>query len=210
MRGRSRWRPGRARWPQATLMSSASESKPRRHRWQTCNAYHLASLFTNAVSVAWDRGGDADADTYLERAVPLVRCLDQPFLWMCLVGDVAVAALLKSDIAGADEAFREMLKVSHELVLIGFWSGSLSGLAAVAAERGEPGRAARLAGAAAAHRNSGVDEVVERRIMADFLEPARARYGPDAWDAAAAQGAALTVQEATAYALEGRVAVPAA
>lgn len=174
------------------------------------NAYHLASLFTNAVSVAWDRGGDADADTYLERAVPLVRCLDQPFLWMCLVGDVAVAALLKSDIAGADEAFREMLKVSHELVLIGFWSGSLSGLAAVAAERGEPGRAARLAGAAAAHRNSGVDEVVERRIMADFLEPARARYGPDAWDAAAAQGAALTVQEATAYALEGRVAVPAA
>ena len=49
---------------------------------------------------------------------------------------------------------------------------------------------------------------MERRLEADFLEPARARYGADAWDAAAGEGAALTVQEATAYALEGRVAVP--
>jgi hypothetical protein len=159
--------------------------------------------------LAWERGCDADAGTYLARAVPLVRRLDQPFLWMCLLGDVAVAALLTGDTAAADEAFREMLTVSHELVLIGYWSGALSGLAAVAAERSAPERAGWLAGAAAA-RNVGIDEVVQRRIIASFLEPARARYGPDAWDAAAAQGAALTVHEATAYALEGRVAVSAA
>jgi predicted ATPase/DNA-binding SARP family transcriptional activator len=208
------WTTAMAAWARAMTADDADELHERVEAAASLladvgNGYHLASLFTNAVSLAWERGCDADADTYLARAVPLVRCLDQPFLWMCLLGDVAVAALLKGDTAAADDAFREMLTVSDELVLIGFWSSALSGLAAVAAERSAPERAAWLAGAAAAH-NAGIDELVERRIIASYLEPARARYGPDAWDAAAAQGAVLTVQEATVYALDGRVAAPAA
>jgi hypothetical protein len=208
------WTIAMAAWARALAAGDADELRERVEAAASLladvgNAYHLATLFTNAVSLAWDSDAYADADAYLARAVPLVRSVDQPFIWLCLGGDVAVAALLKGDTAAADEAFRETLRVSHELVLVGFWSGALSGLAAVAAARGEPERAAWLAGAAAAHRNAGVDEVVERKIAA-FLEPARIRYGPDAWDAAAAEGAALSVQEATAYALDGRVAVPAA
>jgi hypothetical protein len=207
------WTIAMAAWARALAAGDADELRERVEAAASLladvgNAYHLASLFTNAVSLASERACDADADTYLVRAVPLVRCLDQPFLWMCLRGDVAVAALLKGDTAAADEAFREALKISHELVLVGFWSGALSGLAAVAAARGEAERAAWLAGAAAAHRNAGADEVVERRIIAAFLDPARTRSGPDAWDAAAAKGAALSVQEATAYALQNDLPYP--
>jgi len=43
---------------------------------------------------------------------------------------------------------------------------------------------------------------VDARLRATFSEPARARFGADAWDAAVHAGAALDFQDAIAYALE--------
>ena len=68
--------------------------------------------------------------------------------------------------------------------------------------QGRPERAARLAGAVAAHYGATDDDVVQHRLEAGFLEPARLRWGPDTWDASARQGAVLSLQEATVYALE--------
>ena len=86
------------------------------------------------------------------------------------------------------------------------WAGvaqrALTGLAAVAAVDGRPERAARLAGAVASHYGATDDDVVQLRLEAGFLEPARLRWGPDTWDASARQGAVLSLQEATVYALE--------
>ena len=85
--------------------------------------------------------------------------------------------------------------------MLPFASEGLLGLAAVAAVRGDVDRAARLVGAAAAHRTAPEDPV-DARLDATFFEPARTRYGADAWDAAARDGSALSFEDAIAYALE--------
>ena len=82
-----------------------------------------------------------------------------------------------------------------------FVSEGLLGLAAVAASRGDDDRAARLGGAAVTHRD-GPDDEVDARLSAAFLDPARARTGSGAWDAAFRDGTALSFADAIAYALE--------
>ena len=46
------------------------------------------------------------------------------------------------------------------------------------------------------------EDPVEARLDAAFFEPARARCGTDAWNAAAREGSALSFEDAIAYALE--------
>ena len=78
----------------------------------------------------------------------------------------------------------------------------LRGLAAVAAVDGDDKRAATLVGAADAHRYDKPEDPVEARLDGAFFEPARTRYGTDAWNAAAREGSALSFEDAIAYALE--------
>jgi hypothetical protein len=78
----------------------------------------------------------------------------------------------------------------------------LRGLAAVAAVRSDDKRAATLVGAADAHRYDQPEDPLEARLEGAFFEPARTRYGTDAWNAVAREGSALTFQAAIAYALE--------
>ena len=80
--------------------------------------------------------------------------------------------------------------------------GALTGFAAIAAVEDDFGRAATLAGAAAAHRRPGAyDAESVARLRDTFLEPARARFGADAWEAARHAGAAMSLDDAVAYAL---------
>jgi hypothetical protein len=62
--------------------------------------------------------------------------------------------------------------------------------------------AATLLGAAEAHRNNLPEDRVEARLDETFFEPARARCGADAWNAAARGGSALSFEAVIAYALE--------
>jgi hypothetical protein len=119
---------------------------------------------------------------------------------MSELNHIGLAALLRDDSAAAEQAFREALTCSHDLG----WSPqrALTGLAAVATVQGRPERAARLAGAVAAHCGATDDDVVQLRLEAGFLEPARLRSGPETWDACTRQGAALSLQQAAVYALE--------
>ena len=77
----------------------------------------------------------------------------------------------------------------------------LRGLAAVAARHGDLDRAARLYGAAGAHRYGEPEHPVDVRVRDTFFAPARARHGTEAWDTAARAGAALGFRDAIAYAL---------
>ena len=166
------------------------------------DVYHLADLLTSAAYVALCQGSDVDASALISRATPIVRQLENQFLWTMLRGNFALAALLTGDADTARQAFREELALSREMVVLSFASEGLYGLAAVAAVRGELGRAARLCGAAAAHRQGDVGARVEARLHTNFFAPARARHGTDAWDAAVKEGSALSFQDALAYALE--------
>jgi predicted ATPase/class 3 adenylate cyclase len=166
------------------------------------NVYQHADLLSSAAYVALGMDGDRDAKEFVERAIPLTRELDSPYLWLMLHGNFGLAALLTGDSEAARDAFREELRLSGEKVVHPFGAEGLLGLAAVATVRGNFHRAARLRGVAAAHRSNRPDDAVEARLGVVFFEPARTRLGADAWDAAVRDGAALSFEDAIAYALE--------
>jgi hypothetical protein len=169
---------------------------------QTEDAFHLADLFHIAGYRALRSGSDDDAAELLARAVVLARELDEPYLWMLVLGVSGLSALFTDDTPAADAAFREQLELARELVVLPAAFEGLSGLAAVAERHGDPDRAARLYGAATAHQYGQPDTHLEARIHGTFITPARARRGIDAWDAAARAGAELGFRDAIAYALD--------
>jgi predicted ATPase/class 3 adenylate cyclase len=169
---------------------------------QVGNLVDLGYLLTSAAYVALRDGCDLDAMDFAERALPVVRELELPFMWMNLQGNLALAALLTGDTDTARDAFREALAVSRQLVVPLIACEALLGLAALDATRGDTLRAARLIGAATAHRHDQPPDLVNARLDPAFLEDARTRCGADTWDAAMSEGATLSLQEATAYALQ--------
>jgi predicted ATPase len=166
------------------------------------NVYEVANLLSSVAYQALCLGGDNDAMQLAERAVPITRELDSPYLSMMLHGNLGLAALLTGDPDAAGRAFRDQLELCRELVVPPVSSEGLLGLAAVATVHDDLDRAARLAGASDAHRYGQPKGPVEARLHATFFERARARHGASAWDRAAREGAALSFNDAIATALE--------
>src|SRR4051812_22648928 len=165
------------------------------------NAFFLAEVFHMAAFRALCNGSDDDARHFASRAIPLTRRLNDRFVWMLLRRKVGLAALFTGDTEAARAAFREQLVLCQDLVVLPAAFEGLGGLAAVAAVRDDLDRAARLCGAAAAHRYGDPENAIDTRLHATFFEPARIRRGPAAWDAGVHDGSALTFNEAIAYAL---------
>jgi predicted ATPase/class 3 adenylate cyclase len=166
------------------------------------NVYLLADLLASAAYSALRHGSDRDAHEFVERAIPIARELDNPYGWMLLQGNLALAELLTGDADAAREAFREELRLCRELGVLPIASEGLLGLAAVAVVRNDPRRAARLMGAADAHSYGAPQQEIKARLDTAFLDPARRRHGAGAWDAAVRDGTALTFEDAIAYALD--------
>jgi predicted ATPase/DNA-binding SARP family transcriptional activator len=201
------WAIAMAAFSSAMAARSAAELRERVDRAASLlegvgNVYQLAFVFAAAAYGALCYGSDHDASHFVRRAIPITRELDNPYLWMLLRGNVGLAALLTGDTDAAAEAFRDELALCRELVAVPFASEGLYGLAAVAAVRDDVDRAARLAGAAAAHRYGYAEDAVDARLRANFFEPARKRSPDDAWDAAVREGGALSFKDAIAYSLD--------
>ena len=166
------------------------------------NVYEVANLFSSAAYQALCLAGENDAKQLVDRALPITRELDSPYLSMILHGNLGLAALLTGDPDAARQAFRDQLELCRELVVPPVSSEGLLGLAAVATVHDDLDRAARLAGAADAHRYGQPTGPVEARLHATFFERARARHGASTWDRAMSEGAALSFNDAIATALE--------
>jgi len=147
-------------------------------------------------------GRERDAADLAARATPIARALDEPFTWMINSGNLGLAALLTGDTDTASHAFREQLGLCREMVVRPLLFEGLRGLAAVAVVHGDDKRAATLLGAADAHRYDQTEDRVVARLADTFFEPARARCGNHAWDAAVRDASTLSFQNAIAYALE--------
>jgi hypothetical protein len=170
---------------------------------QAGNVNGLADLLTTASYVALNLDSIQDARALSERAVAIAKELDGPFIWMIVQGNVGLAAILDGDAERARRAFREELMLSRELVIPLVASEGLRGLAAVAVSQGDLPRAARLVGAAATHTYERLDgDAVQSRLDTAVFQPARRHHGEAAWDAASREGAALSLRDALAYALE--------
>ena len=77
-------------------------------------------------------------------------------------------------------------------------------LASLASSQGQPIRSARLWGAAEAMYESinTVFSPLEHRLFGPDIATARARLDKEAWEAAWAEGGAMTTEQAVTYALE--------
>jgi predicted ATPase/DNA-binding SARP family transcriptional activator len=168
----------------------------------TGNVFRLAGLLSSAAYGAlWD-GADGDAMDFVESALRIARELDHSFTWLVVNGNFGLASLLTGDTGAARHAFREELTLCRALVVRPHAAEGLRGLAAVAVVDGNVHRAARLIGAASAHRYGQPTDPVDARLDAAFFDAARARHGADTWDAAVRDGTALSFEDAIAYALE--------
>jgi predicted ATPase len=199
------WLLAMAAWARA-LTSGPSELRERVEHAASLlqaagNVFHLAGLFEMGVYRALCNGSDGDARDFASRAVPLSRALEDRLQWMLLQRKVGLAALFSGDTQAARDAFREQLELCRDVVVLPAAKG-VGGLAAVAAVCGDLDRAARLFGAAAAHRYGEPENAIDARLRATFFEPARTRRGADAWDAGVREGAALSFDAAIAYALD--------
>jgi hypothetical protein len=117
-------------------------------------------------------------------------------------GNLGLASLLSGETDTASHAFREELVLCRDMVVRPVVFEGLRGMAAIAVMHGDDKRAATHVGAADAHRYDQPEDPVQAKLDAAFFEPARRRYGTDAWNAAARAGSALTFEDAIAYALE--------
>jgi predicted ATPase/DNA-binding XRE family transcriptional regulator len=151
-----------------------------------------------------DDGDDAAARVVLMEGAALAREVgDRDNLSRCVLGLAFVAGYNQSDFATAAPLFRESLALAHELGNPYPLLYSLDGLAAVAAARGNARQAARLAGFADALRAARGSAPAPQLRSKQERAIAAARHSLSAhdWDIAAAEGAALSLDEAVAEAL---------
>jgi hypothetical protein len=145
------------------------------------NFSQLANLLTSAAYASLCLGSEHDATDFATRATPLARKLSTEFERMINSGNLGLAALLTGETDTASHAFREELALCRDLV-VGIAVGEgLSGLAAVAVVDGDDERAARLVGAADAHRYDRPEDAVDARLK-------RCSSGPPAHDAERTHG----------------------
>ena len=121
-------------------------------------------------------------------------------------GNTGLAALLAGRIEPALAAFGDELAAAraHGFTRVRA-SRVCSGIAAVAAARGEDRRAAILEAAAWRHgtvAHSEAEAPVYERVVQRFIAPAQDRLGDATWRAAQADGRAMTADTALDYALQ--------
>jgi hypothetical protein len=145
-----------------------------------------------------------NALVWFDEGLEAARRLEAALFVFLLRSNQGLARLFLDDLPEAARAFCDALTVCREAGAEQHVDQPLLGLAAVAARRGELGRAARLAAAAKAHESPSPgreEEVIVSRLNAEILTALREGYEPESCDCAAREGTSLTVQDAIGLAL---------
>jgi predicted ATPase/DNA-binding SARP family transcriptional activator len=161
----------------------------------------LALLQTSLTYHALVRGEHAVARRLTPDALQAAEALGDPFVLSFASGNEGLVALLTRDIGHALTAFTQELQLASRYQYERLFYEAISGLAGVAAARGEDGLAARLVGAAEGTRPERHHPALAQQLEDGFFAPARARIGDPAWQSAYAAGAALTSRQAVETAL---------
>jgi non-specific serine/threonine protein kinase len=152
--------------------------------------------------VATVQGDFATAVARFAEGLPLIRASAGPYFLALNLVDAGRAWLGQGDVAQAQRLLAESLRLWRDLGRPDGVALAMSGLAEVAAVRGQPRRSARLLGAvetlrATAPAASRLLAPTERAVTA-----ARDVMGAEAFAEAQAEGAALSPEQAIAEALE--------
>jgi hypothetical protein len=159
----------------------------------------LAAFYSSVAYNAIKEGTPELANLLLREATADTARFDVHGL-VFLRGNEGLAALLTSDLERAQVAFQDQLRLCRAQA---HWVAAegLSGLAAIAARRGELERAACLLGAATATGPWDADADVAAQLEQHFFAHARQTFGERRWSEASTAGARLTLEEAIDYAL---------
>ena len=161
----------------------------------------LVELYWNAGQRAIKAGRAEDARPWLESALPLARELGDAVQLILVSGKVGLQALFTNDFRAAQAAFEEQLQLCRQHSARQLASEALAGLAAIETRQGDPGRAARLLGAASATVPWDADPDVKAQLEQQFFAPARASLGEVPWIRAHGAGQRLNFEEAIVFAL---------
>ena len=175
------------------------------------DVHHLGIVCSVTGYKAIAQGHYREALHWLDEGMEAVRVLGNARSVFYFAGNQGLARLFLDETDEAARAFGDALAVCADAAAQNIVDECLLGLAAVAARRGILNRAARLAGAATAHRTAvrvHDEEVVSSRLINGILAPARDALGPDEWDRLAREAASLSVDEAIELALAGEGRAP--
>jgi non-specific serine/threonine protein kinase len=169
----------------------------------TYSLLHLAN-------VARERADYARAATLFAETLGLARKLDDNWVLGWALTHAANVPFLQADYPRAAALYREGLAVLSRIRAIWGMDACLYGLAGVAGEQGQPERSARLFGAQEALRTAlgTLPQYPSGTGPLGGLAKARAVLGDEIFDALAAEGQAMSLEEAVAYALAPEAASP--
>jgi len=181
------------RYAEQSLAVSRAAQDRRGAAWSLFDLGHLA----------FARGDLDRAQALLEEALPELR--GQGILFGTFRALFALGHVMRGQgrMALARTYYQDGLRIQQEMRYLQCTADGLEGLAGIAAERGNPEQAARLMGAAHAHREAVVsprwrhDEAGYERDVA----LARSQLDPEAWREAWEAGCAMTLEQAVEYAL---------
>ncbi len=167
------------------------------------NRRHLAMATEFLGEAASAEGDAAEARTRFEAALAIYEEMGDQAGMATVPTYLGRIALDQGDREAARRRFRSGLVVAREIGFRRRLCDALEGLAALTAVEGQPGRALRLAGASDALREAARLEFPphERAWLEARLAPAWAAMG-EAATAAWAEGQAMGMEQAVAYALE--------
>jgi predicted ATPase/transcriptional regulator with XRE-family HTH domain len=166
-------------------------------------SWQLATSHLNLGDALLRAGSPEDADAIFQEGLHLYRQLGDDIFAARITNASAQAALAMGEIERADSLARSALVTQSKQGERQGIAEGLETLAAVAAARSDPGRAATLGGAAAAIRDTIAFRHVEFELVITdrFLETAERTAGEEQWHAAWERGRALSAAVAVAYAL---------
>ena len=165
-------------------------------------SWQLATSHLNLGTALLHVGRTDAADATLQEGLRLYGELGDDIFAARVTNMRAQASLVRHDIEGANHLARDALLVVAELEERQGIAEGLEVLAAVAATRAEPDRAARLSGAAAAIRETiATRPTFEVAITGRFLESVQRTVNERRWHDLWEAGRALSTGDAVVYAL---------
>jgi predicted ATPase/class 3 adenylate cyclase len=165
--------------------------------------YDVAMSLGDVGVAAYLQGDYASARLCHEESLAISRKLrDRRGIGRCL-GNLASVAVAQHDFEHARALSTESLAIWRELGDRWAFASSLERFAGLAAATGQPARALRLAGAAAALREASGTPLAPtgQAELASWLEPARSALGHEAAAAALTEGRNLPLAKALEYAI---------
>lgn len=164
--------------------------------------WQLATSQLNLGAALLHVGRPSEADTAFAAGLRIYRQLGDDVFAARMTNQRAQAALAQGRIDQADSLARDALaEFASHAERQGIAEG-LETLAAVAAARSDPGRAATLAGAAAAIRDTiAATQLPDLIITSQLLHQAERDANPKRWDASWQAGHSLAAADAVRYAL---------